>query len=164
MIVPEPVAGSRDLPGSGLSLFSGGEGIRIPMLNRRTFLVGLTTVPFLAGPLRAQDFASAMQARLEREGFAIESIGRTLLGRVRILARSAAGQREIILNPRTGEVLRDLWLTGGNQGSSPVQPKQDGSGDDDNDDNDDDDDDDDEDNSGHGSGSSGQSGGDGDGD
>lgn len=35
---------------------------------------------------------------------------RTWLGRVRISANGDLGQREIILNPRTGEVLRDIII------------------------------------------------------
>ena len=126
------------------------------MLNRRQFLVGLAAVPILAGPARAQDFSAELQERLRREGFRIESVGRTLLGRVRILAQSGSGEREIILNPRTGEILRDLWLSGGRNGSSNGgSGGTQGGGDDD----DDDDDEDDDDNSGHGGRNSGPGGG-----
>ncbi len=118
-------------------------------------MVGLAALPVLAGPAMAQDFAKDLQAQLEHDGFRIESVGRTLLGRVRILAQSASGQREIILNPRTGEILRDLWITGGRQSSGQSQQggnsgNQEGGGDGHGDD--DDDDDDDDDNSGHGGG------------
>jgi hypothetical protein len=129
------------------------------MLNKRQFLVGLIAVQVLAGPAMAQDFAADLQARLKSEGFRIESIGRTLLGRVRIVAQSSSGQREIILNPRTGEILRDLWITGGrnSSGQSPQGGNGGGQGGGDDDD-DDDDEDDDEDNSGHGGGGGGNSG------
>jgi hypothetical protein len=42
-------------------------------------------------------------------GFEQIDVKQTLLGRTRIVARSAEGQREIILNPNTGEILRDFW-------------------------------------------------------
>ncbi len=96
------------------------------MLNRRQFTVGLATLPALAGPAFAQDFAADLQASLEQDGFRIESVGRTLLGRVRILAQNASGEREIILNPRTGEILRDLWITRGKTPST--EPQQGGNG------------------------------------
>ena len=35
-----------------------------------------------------------------------------MLGRVKISAILNGGRREIILNPRTGEVLRDIWFAG----------------------------------------------------
>lgn len=39
------------------------------------------------------------------------SVSSTLLGRARIVATSQDGYREIIVNPRTGEILRDVWLS-----------------------------------------------------
>jgi len=35
---------------------------------------------------------------------------RTLLGRLRIVASDGTRRREIIINPNTGEVLRDYWV------------------------------------------------------
>jgi hypothetical protein len=70
---------------------------------------------------------------LRRAGFAEVTVTATLLGRMRIVAEGGDGVREIVLNPRTGEVLRDLWLSRGNDDRD-----QDG---DDNDDDDDDGDD-----------------------
>lgn len=48
------------------------------------------------GQLRGQGFGSVQQET-------------TLLGRVRSIAERNYGRREIIVNPRTGEILRDLW-------------------------------------------------------
>ncbi|MCK4860993.1 MAG: hypothetical protein KAS85_03640 [Rhodobacteraceae bacterium] len=47
-------------------------------------------------------------AELKAAGFTYIEIHRTFLGRARVLAISATEMREIILNPTTGEVLRDL--------------------------------------------------------
>lgn len=48
-------------------------------------------------------------SELAAEGYARIEVRRTLLGRVRIAARGNGYEREIILNPRTGEILRDFW-------------------------------------------------------
>lgn len=78
-------------------------------LNRRFLL--LTAVAFvLATPAHA-DFVTAVQRKLQSQGFTEISISYTLLGRSRIIAHGKRGTREIILNPKTGEVLRDLWTS-----------------------------------------------------
>jgi len=45
---------------------------------------------------------------LEAQGYHIEEVERTWLGRVRIEAVRGKQERELVLNPRTGEVLRDF--------------------------------------------------------
>ena len=64
----------------------------------------------LAAPAWAEGFADAIIRQLQAQGFTEFSTSRTLLGRTRIVASGAAGSREIVLNPATGEILRDLWL------------------------------------------------------
>ena len=49
-----------------------------------------------------------MIAELKAAGFTYIEIHRTFLGRARLVAYSATEIREVILNPTTGEVLRDL--------------------------------------------------------
>lgn len=63
----------------------------------------------------AQGFADSVVGQLRAQGFDHVNVERTLLGRVRIRADHTDGTREIILNPRTGEILRDLWI-GGSEG------------------------------------------------
>lgn len=63
----------------------------------------------MALPAFAQDFGDSVVRQLRRQGFRQISTGRTLLGRVRIVALGNGGRREIIVNPRSGEILRDLW-------------------------------------------------------
>lgn len=72
----------------------------------RAGLLGLA----LASAPEARAQAQVSQAFIERlraEGYESISIGRTLLGRIRIVARDATRQREIVVNPATGELLRD---------------------------------------------------------
>ena len=63
----------------------------------------------------------AMIEDLRSEGFVYIEIRRTFLGRARILAYSATEKREIILNPTTSEVLRDLAQE--NTGEFPANAK-----------------------------------------
>lgn len=46
---------------------------------------------------------------LRSEGFEVVQSGRTLLGRIRIVAESPEGRREIVLHPGDGRVMRDLF-------------------------------------------------------
>lgn len=66
-------------------------------------LAGLTT------PAMAADWGAAdtVIQRLISEGYTQIRIDRTWLGRIQIEARGAGGEREVIVNPRTGEILRD---------------------------------------------------------
>jgi hypothetical protein len=133
-------------------------------MKRRAFLAGLAGAAIAASPALAQDFVDDIIGQLKKQGFRSVVTERTLLGRVRILADRKDGQREIIVNPRTGEILRDLW-TAFAGGKSTVDIVRDGSGgggsgghgghgggDDDDDDDEDEDEDEGEDHSGHGGG------------
>lgn len=114
---------------------------------------------FLGSPLpaAAQTLQEQIIAQLTEQGFDALTVNRTLLGRVRIVAQRGDLERELVFNPQTGEILRDLWVTLAPGGARQVMPQivdldtdddqDDRSGDDeadDNDDNDDDDGDDDE--------------------
>ncbi|MEI6799459.1 MAG: hypothetical protein WCO04_09630 [Pseudomonadota bacterium] len=85
----------------------------------------------IAMPAFSASFADAIVAQLTVQGFTNISVQTTWLGRVQILALRSDGQREIILNPRTGEILRDLWTAAQGQtayalidpvGSTGAQP------------------------------------------
>jgi hypothetical protein len=124
-------------------------------MDRRKFLV-LVTAFSLSGTVPAlADNEDDIIERLIEAGFGQIEVTRTLLGRVRIVAFKGSIRRELVINPRTGEILRDVTLvaeggksSNGGKGSSNGS----GSGDDDggDDDRDDDDNDDDDD---HGGGS-----------
>ena len=134
-------------------------------MKRREFLSGLVLGLAAAGPSLAEGVVDSIIRQLRRQGFRSVVEERTLLGRVRIYAERKDGSREIIVNPRTGEILRDLWLPiaggdghveiirGGSGSGSNSGPG--GGGDHDDDDDDDDD-------SGSGSSGGGSGGDDGD--
>ena len=123
-------------------------------MKRRNLLLGLASAAMLAataGAAFAASFAEDVVAQLGRLGFSNIRVGTTLLGRVKIVAARGDGTREIVLNPRTGEILRDVWFPSadGKQARSvlnDIEDDDEGGNDSDNDGKSDD-----EDNSGHGS-------------
>lgn len=78
-------------------------------MKRRHFLLLATAAALAAGPALALDIVADITAQLRAQGYTSIAVTRTLLGRQRIVARSSEYQREIIVNPRTGEILRDYW-------------------------------------------------------
>lgn len=55
----------------------------------------------------AEDYTDRITDQLRRQGFREIVVSRTFLGRHRILATTDKVEREIIVNPGTGEILRD---------------------------------------------------------
>ena len=82
-------------------------------MNRRSFLVAAAAFAALpaTAALADEDYVKDIVAFLETQGYADISVSRTLLGRVRIIAVNSKGKRELICNPRTGEILRDVIIT-----------------------------------------------------
>lgn len=91
-------------------------------MNRRRFIFQLTatSATLIAGAAFAAGYADAVVAQLTRQGFFNIAVDTTWLGRVRIVADRGDGKREIILNPRTGEILRDSWQASGAAGATPI--------------------------------------------
>ena len=136
----------------------------------------------LSGPASSGPVEDSVVRQLRQQGFDQIEVTSTWLGRSRIMSRRGDLVREIILNPLTGEILRDYWRNrrgggapslfnppSGLEGGGPYGGDDDGYGDDDDRDDDDDDrdddrDDDDSDNDGHDNSGRGSdnSGGDGD--
>ncbi len=72
--------------------------------------LAIGTVPAFAN--QAQD---QIIRQLRQQGFEIQAVNTTLLRRVRIVAVSPTYTREVVFNPRTGEILRDHWEEIGNR-------------------------------------------------
>ncbi len=140
------------------------------MLKRAFVLVYFAlamTAPAAASP---DEVRARIVAELREEGYAEIRVSRTLLGRLRFVAVNRDRQREIVVNPATGLILRDYIRfersrdggssgksSGGSSGSGGGNDDDDFDDDDDSDDDDDDDDrDDDGDNRGSGSSNSGK--------
>ena len=74
-------------------------------LNR--FGLALVLVLAGAGAVRADQVTDTIIRQLRQQGYTEVTVTRTFLGRERIVATSPRSEREIIVNPRTGEILRD---------------------------------------------------------
>lgn len=88
-------------------------------MDRRAFLNMLAGTMVVATSVAAfaSDPVQAAIARLQAEGFRKIAAERTFLGRVRITAERRGQSREVVLDPRSGEVLRDLTRVSDSDGS-----------------------------------------------
>ena len=88
-------------------------------MNRRVFLgrcaSGVLGAVFAGSAAFADSFEGSVVAQLRGQGYREINVERTMLGRVRIVAAKGPRTREIILNPRTGEILRDVLLAADGQ-------------------------------------------------
>lgn len=115
-------------------------------MNRRALLFAGVAALVMTPRATLADPVSDIVAQLRTLGFVDIAVTTTMLGRARVLSSQDGRFRELIVNPRTGEILRDAWIADRSDDDDSTDD-----GDDDNDDRDDDDDDDDhQDNSGHG--------------
>lgn len=73
----------------------------------KRFLVAGLILLNLGAPVAARTVEERLIAGLKSQGYVIVEDGFTFLGRLRIVAESALYHREIVVNPETGEVLRD---------------------------------------------------------
>ena len=80
-------------------------------MQRRVFFAGLVVALFGAGAALASDYQSSVLAQLRAQGFDEIKVETTWLGRLKITAQRRGAEREIILNPRSGEILRDILST-----------------------------------------------------
>ncbi|WP_174867707.1 hypothetical protein [Ruegeria sp. HKCCD8929] len=82
----------------------------------------------LAGTAVAGPVEDSIVRQLHDQGFDRISVSRTFLGRSRIKASGRAIEREIIVNPATGEILRDYWVRRDKGESSIFSPGSGSSG------------------------------------
>lgn len=76
----------------------------------RRHLIAGAIATVAAAPVAAQDSVlTSIAAQLREQGYQIERVQRTWLGRIRVLAQSDTHTREVVFVPTTGEVLRDYW-------------------------------------------------------
>ena len=77
------------------------------MMIMRHFLLGALMVGVLATSGRAETVDQAIVAELHQQGYTSVKVSKTWLGRIFISANLDGGYREIVINPQTGEILRD---------------------------------------------------------
>jgi len=90
-------------------------------MNFRQILAGVLVAATLAAPAVAQDIRDDVEAALVAQGYEIVNVSRTWLGRLRLVAENDEIRREIVINPTTGEVLRDYSVALANLGR-PIFP------------------------------------------
>lgn len=82
----------------------------------------LAATPLAAQTDSGQSVQDQIVAQLQEQGYGRIVVSRTFLGRVRVTAERGDRKREIVVNPITGEILRDLLRTdnryAGGEGSS----------------------------------------------
>ena len=77
----------------------------------KKLLLGLSVLAALASAVWARTVEEQVLASLEGQGYVIVEHGYTFLGRLRIVAENGLYHREIVVNPGTGEILRDYAVT-----------------------------------------------------
>lgn len=80
------------------------------MLNNPKLLALVFAGILAAHPAFSDNYADEIALQMARQGFADVAVDGTWLGRVRVTGTRNGTVREIIVNPNTGEILRDLWL------------------------------------------------------
>lgn len=80
-------------------------------MNRRVFLVSSAGALLLATGASAAPPEEQIARSLRGEGFQITSQRRTFLGRVRFKAVRGNAEREVVVDPASGEILRDYTYT-----------------------------------------------------
>ncbi len=73
-------------------------------------LLAVVILTGLCAPAAARTVEERLIAGLKDQGYAIVEDGYTFLGRLRIVAENDTYHREIVVNPGTGEVLRDYTV------------------------------------------------------
>lgn len=76
-------------------------------MNRRDIVLGLAAALVAGRPAAAQTPTDTIVQQLRQQGYSNITVSRTWLGRIRIVGRSARGEREIVYNPSTGALMRD---------------------------------------------------------
>jgi hypothetical protein len=110
---------------------------------RRSFIAGTFATLATGVPAAAQDDAATRSVvrQLREQGFDVTEVRRTLLGRVRVVARRDDLVRELVFDPRNGAILRDYTSAAGGEPSIGPSPRDDRTSDSDASSRDDDDDD-----------------------
>ena len=84
---------------------------------KRVLIPLLIAAGLFGPPSHAATSEERIVNELREQGFTRVEIRRTLLGRTRILATSPAYEREIVINPASGVILRDYWTVRGSAGN-----------------------------------------------
>lgn len=76
----------------------------------RRIILGVATLLALAWPAGAETVAETVARQLREQGYQRIETSYTWLGRLRVNAVQGEMKREIVINPNTGEILRDYEM------------------------------------------------------
>lgn len=76
----------------------------------RRIILGFATALALAWPAMADSVAETVARQLREQGYQRVETSYTWLGRLRVNATQGDMKREIVINPNTGEILRDYEM------------------------------------------------------
>ncbi|WP_444462697.1 hypothetical protein [Rhodobacter capsulatus] len=79
-----------------------------------------------AAPVARAETPEEIVAQMQAEGFRSIEVSTTWLRRIRIVGEGQSGAREVVIDPRNGEVLRDFTApatAGGRPGAAPPPPR-----------------------------------------
>ncbi|WP_347311479.1 hypothetical protein [Defluviimonas sp. SAOS-178_SWC] len=98
-------------------------------MTRRGFLLSSSGLLLSSAvPAVSATFQDDVERRLSREGYRITYKKRTWLGRIRIQAMRGNRRREVVLDPSSGEILRDyIEVTSRGRDSQPADEASEGS-------------------------------------
>lgn len=89
------------------------------IMTRRGFLISGASLLVMSGPSYGSSYENDVAAELQRDGYRITYRKRTWLGRIRFKAHKGQTVREVVVDPTSGEVLRDYSeKSGGNDKAS----------------------------------------------
>lgn len=77
----------------------------------KKLLLAVWVLAAISSPTWGRTIEEQVLASLEGQGYVILEQGYTFLGRLRIVAENGMYHREIVVNPGTGEILRDYAVT-----------------------------------------------------
>ena len=75
---------------------------------QRLTMMAMVLVALASAPALAATYDQTLISLLQKQGYSDVTASRTMLGRTRVVAIGSDHMREIILDPNTGEILRDL--------------------------------------------------------
>jgi hypothetical protein len=92
---------------------------------RRAFLRRLVLVSVgLVGSAAVADPVDDILEEIRSQGFRIVRVQRTWLGRVQIVGQNASFRREVVIDPTTGEIRRDLLIPRERPGEPSAPPAE----------------------------------------